>query len=154
MAKLQRFRSTKSFWNYPCAHRQWRHTGHCSLVHGYSRSFHFLFESLSGELDPTGFVMDFSDLKDIKEWLEKKFDHTLLLNPDDPLMFEFQDLEHKGGCKLVIPPYGVSMEATARWVFETWAPVVAKRSNGSVALIQVEVRENDKNSGIYRVEDI
>ena len=37
------FTSTKSFWNFPCAHRQYRHDGNCHLIHGYSRSFHFVF---------------------------------------------------------------------------------------------------------------
>lgn len=147
MTTLQRFRSTKSFWNFPCAHRQHRHPGHCKWVHGYSRSFHFLFESYA--LDPCGFVQDFSDLHELKGWLDENFDHTLLINPDDPLISEFQKLNAFDACKLVIVPTGVSMEGTARWVYETWAPQIEQRSNGDVWLVQVEVRENDKNSGLY-----
>lgn len=145
--RVQRFQSTKSFWNFPCAHRQHLHPGHCRWVHGYSRSFHLLFEGM--ELDPTGFVQDFSELKGMKKWLEDNFDHTLLLNSNDPLLETFQALEQMDACKIVIIPTGVSMEGTARWVYETWAPVIEKESNGRVLLIRVEVRENDKNSGIY-----
>lgn len=152
--KLQRYLSTKSFWNYPCAHRQWRHDGHCKFVHGYSRSFHFLFESMTGELDGCGFVMDFSELKDIKAWLDLNFDHTLLLNPDDPLLPQFREIEKAGGAKIVIVPTGVSMEGTAKWVYDTWAPKIRERSNGKVELTSIEVRENDKNSGVYTVDTI
>lgn len=149
---VEKYRSTKSYWNYPCAHRQWLHNGHCRWVHGYSRSFHFLFESY--QLDSTGFVMDFSGLKVIKEWLDEHFDHTLLLNPDDPLLPMFRAIEEKDGAKIVVIPTGVSMEGTAKWVYNTWAPLIKEQSNGEVILIQVEVRENDKNSGIYIMEPV
>lgn len=152
MTMVQRYRSTKSFWNLPCAHRQHLHPGHCKFVHGYSRSFHFVFESY--QLDSCGFVMDFSGLKEVKKWLEDNFDHTLLLNADDPLMDMFRAIEAQGGAKIVIVPTGVSMEGTAKWVYDTWAPIVREQSNGEVNLIQVEVRENDKNSGIYNMEPI
>lgn len=150
--KLKRYRSTKSYYNLPCAHRQHLHPGHCKFVHGYSRSFHFLFEAVSGELDPCGFVADFADLRQIKQWLDENFDHTLLLNPNDPLMAEFRDIEAKGGAKIVVIPTGVSMEGTAQWVYETWAPKIREMWNGDVELIRVEVRENDKNSGIFEVD--
>ena len=42
------FTSTKSFWNFPCAHRQYKHDGNCHLIHGYSRSFHFVFGAVRG----------------------------------------------------------------------------------------------------------
>ena len=32
------FTSTKSYYNFPCAHRQYRHDGNCHLIHGYSLS--------------------------------------------------------------------------------------------------------------------
>jgi 6-pyruvoyltetrahydropterin/6-carboxytetrahydropterin synthase len=149
---VEKYRSTKSFWNYPCAHRQWKHDGHCRFVHGYSRSFHFLFEAY--QLDTTGFVMDFSGLKVIKSWLDENFDHTLLLNADDPLLDMFRAIEAQDGAKIVIVPSGVSMEGTAKWVYDTWAPLIHEQSNGEVRLIQVEVRENDKNSGIYNMEPV
>lgn len=149
MTILRTFKSTKTFRDFPCAHRQHLHPGHCKWVHGYSRSFHFVFESTTGELDGCGFVMDFSELKHVKTWLDNNFDHTLLLNANDPLMDTFLELERKGGAKVVVVPTGVSMEGTARWVYETWAPVIANESNGAVRLVSVEVRENEKNSGIY-----
>ena len=76
------FRSTKTFHFLPCAHRQWRDEGHCRFVHGYDRSVHLVFEC--SELDDKMWVMDFGGLKPIKTWLEDLFDHTLLINEDDP----------------------------------------------------------------------
>src|SRR5271156_3560877 len=82
------FRSTKTYSNYPCSHRQWRHEGHCAHIHGYSRSFHFEFAC--NELDGCGFVVDYGGLKELKLHLDNLFDHTLLLNKDDPLMEKFE----------------------------------------------------------------
>ena len=43
MSDVPEFTSTKSFYNFPCAHRQHKHEGNCHLIHGYSRSFHLVF---------------------------------------------------------------------------------------------------------------
>lgn len=139
--------STKIFWNYPCAHRQHRHEGVCKLVHGYSRSFHFRFGASTR--DACGFVVDFGQLKWVKGMLDDLFDHTLLLCKDDPLLPEFRALEVVGACKLTLLPYGVGMEDTAQYVCEWVDARLRERSEDRCWVISVEVRENDKNSGIY-----
>ncbi|MEZ4433662.1 MAG: 6-carboxytetrahydropterin synthase [bacterium] len=37
-----------------------------------------------------GFVVDFGGLKVVKSWLTEHFDHTLLLDADDPLLQSFR----------------------------------------------------------------
>jgi len=139
--------STKSYSNYPCAHRQHRHEGACALVHGYSRSFHFLFGAQT--LDKCGFVVDFGDLKWIKEHLDYMFDHTLLLCDDDPLMGQFYELEQAGACSVRLMPHGVGMEGTAQYLCEYVDKRLRLLTKGRCWVVQVESRENDKNSGIY-----
>lgn len=141
------FLSTKSFWNYPCAHRQWRHDGVCKWVHGYSRSFHFRF--VAKDRDACGFVVDFGSLKWVGEFLTRNFDHTLLLCKDDPLLPQFRALEAEGACKVITPPYGVGMEDTAQWVAEFTNGLLRLNTEGRCRVLSVEVRENDKNSGIW-----
>lgn len=140
-------RSTKSYYNYPCAHRQWRHEGNCALVHGYSRSFHFEFECQTR--DKCGFVVDFGKLKWLGALLEAQFDHTLLLCQDDPLLDQFKAIEAAGGAKLIILPYGVGMEDTAQYLCETVTERLTKDTKGRAWVYSVEARENDKNSAIY-----
>jgi 6-pyruvoyltetrahydropterin/6-carboxytetrahydropterin synthase len=137
------FTSSKTFSNYPCTHRRWRHAGHCAHLHGYSRSFTVWFGAHIR--DDNGFVMDFGELKGVKDWLTDHFDHTLLLDDDDPLLPEFRELEAKGACKLVVWP-DVGMEGTAQQVFDWVDSWVRQRSQGRVWVQSVEVRENDKNS--------
>ena len=109
------FRSTKTFHFLPCAHRQWRDEGHCRFVHGYDRSVHLVFEC--SELDDKMWAMDFGGLKPIKAWLEDLFDHTLLINEDDPELAFFQEMERRDLCRLRVMP-NVGMEGSAKYVFE------------------------------------
>jgi 6-pyruvoyltetrahydropterin/6-carboxytetrahydropterin synthase len=139
--------STKTFAGYPCAHRQPLHKGHCALVHGYSRSFTFIFQSQT--LDECGFVVDFGSLKWVKQYLDHMFDHTLLLVPDDPLMDHFRAIEAGGGAMIRLMPHGVGMEGTARLITETVDHELRARSKGRCWVLMVESRENEKNSGIY-----
>jgi len=140
------FTSTKTYRNLPCAHRQWRHEGHCAWIHGYSRSFTFVFAA--DALDENHFVMDFGGLKKVKTWLEHMFDHTLLICADDPHLQTFEGLHDHGLCSLRVLP-NVSMEATAKYVYEHVQPLIHKATGGRVWIQSVECRENDKNSAIY-----
>ena len=58
------FTSTKSYYNFPCAHRQYRHEGNCHLIHGYSRSFHFVFGIKT--FTKEGFAVDYGDLDELE----------------------------------------------------------------------------------------
>lgn len=140
-------RSTKTYTNFPCAHRQYRHHGNCALVHGYSRSFVFLFAC--EQRDQCGFVVDFGELKWLKAWLDEHFDHTLLLPQGDPLMPLFKQLEDEGAAKVVILPYGVGMEDTAEFICEYADAELRQRTKGRCWVVAVESRENEKNSGIF-----
>jgi len=146
MAIDMTYRSSKTFSDYPCSHRRWRHNGHCAHIHGYSRSFTVWFAAR--ERTENGFVMDFGALGPVKEWLRDHFDHTLLLDSDDPLLPIFRSLEDQGACKLVIYD-DVGMEGTAKYTFDWLDNWVKAETDGRVSLISVEVRENHKNSAIY-----
>jgi 6-pyruvoyltetrahydropterin/6-carboxytetrahydropterin synthase len=138
--------STKKFTGYPCTHRQWRDTGHCRYVHGYSREFMFWFKAES--LDDKGWVMDFGGFKEFKFFLEDHFDHTFLANQDDPELDLFREMDKKGIVKLVVLP-SVGMEGTSKFLHEKMNEYLTKKTQGRVYCFRVETRENEKNSGIY-----
>jgi len=92
--------------------------------------------------------MDFGGLKGIKSWLEEKFDHTLLLDEQDPLLPVFKLLEEQGACKLTILP-DVGMEGSARYIFDYVDRDLVLKTSGRVWVHSVECRENDKNSAMY-----
>ena len=80
---------SKTYTDLPFAHRQPSHQGHCALIHGHNWSFEFEFAA--DKLDECGFVIDFGKLKWLKDWINERFDHTLVLNESDP-MLDFLDL--------------------------------------------------------------
>ena len=140
------YRSSKTFIGYPCAHRRWRHEGHCAFVHGYSRSFRIWFES--NERTENGFVVDFGALAAVKAWLTEHFDHTLLIDSDDPLMEQFQELARRGACRLVTYA-DVGMEGTAKYIYDWLDPWIRSATGGRAWVASVEAIENEKNSAIY-----
>lgn len=145
------FRSTKSFFGFPCAHRQWKHEGNCKLVHGYSRSFVFVFEAYERTFG--GFVVDFGSLKWLRGHLNHMFDHTLLLCSDDPFKAAFLDLAAAGACDVRFLPYGVGMEDTAQYLCEYVDKEIRRLTKGRAWVISVEARENETNSAIYSNPD-
>ena len=144
---IKEFTSTKKFTGFPCTHRQWRAESHCRYVHGYSREFYFEF--MCNERTVEGWVVDFGGLKEVKTFLEYHFDHTFLAAADDPELATWQELNSKGIIQLRVLP-NPSMEGTAQWVFEETDKMVRAKTKGRAWVTMVEVRENEKNSAIYR----
>lgn len=141
-----RFESTKSFSGFPCCHRQWRHEGHCSFVHGYSRSFKFWF--VASELDVNKFVVDFSDLKELRARLSAQFDHTFLVNADDPLMDQWQMLADLKAIDLRVME-NVGMEYTSKLVWEWANDLLYAKHAGRTCCWRAEARENEHNSALF-----
>ena len=141
------FTVTKSFHDFPCAHRRWRHEGHCALIHGYSRSFTLIFAC--DTLDANDFVIDFGRLKPVKAWLESQFDHRLCVDADDPLLPELRLLESKGAACLTVFE-SVGMEGTAKYVYDWVQDWVQRETGNRVWVDAVEARENRKNAAVYR----
>lgn len=141
------FWSTKRFTGYPCTHRQWRSDAHCKFVHGYSREFYFEFACR--ELSHEGWVVDFGGLKSVKAWLDHMFDHTFLASDDDPFMDTFRDLDRAGVIQLRAFA-NVGMEGTAEYVYAHVDAMIRELTGDRAWVTMVEVRENEKNSAIYR----
>lgn len=147
MSDANLYTSTKKFTGFPCTHRQWRAESHCRFVHGYSREFYFEFAC--NERTVEGWVVDFGGLKDVKQFLEHTFDHTFLAAVDDPELGTWRQLDSRGIIQLRILP-NPSMEGTAEWVYQQVDKMVRNSTQGRAWVTLVEVRENEKNSAIYR----
>ena len=148
---MSMYQTIKTFDNYPCSHRQWQHQGHCRFIHGYSRSFKLTFGCQV--LTESGFGVDFGEFSEISLWLKHWFDHTMLINEDDPELPLFRQLHDKELLDLRVLP-NVSMESTAEFVFTYVDSWIRKQSGGRSFLIEVECRENNKNAAIYRSADL
>jgi len=78
------------------------------------------------------------------------FDHTCLINADDPELALFRQLHARGILDLRVLPH-VSMEGSARFVW-AWADALVRAATGGRAwCYAVEARENDKNAAVWEV---
>ena len=144
-----KFKSTKRFGPISTGHRQWKHKGHCSYVHGYGRYVRLTFEA--SKLDERGWVMDFGDLKDIKRWIEGEWDHKVLIASDDALLKQLKELESHGGILLNVLPDGYypGIEESCRYLYDMLSPMIQKKTNNRVEITRVEIWEHENNSGEY-----
>lgn len=140
----------KRFGEYPFAHRQHNHQGHCAFVHGHN--WQFEIELTADKLDYNGFVYDFGKFKELKKWFTHMFDHTLLINIDDPMRGWFEENQIQGNVlvrervwDLRIIPCG-SAEELARFVFEHVQTYLATHD---AECVSVTVYEDGKNSATY-----
>ena len=147
-ADAYQFVSTKEYHDsFPCAYRQWRADSHCNMIHGYSFSMKFYFGA--NQLDARNWCADYGGLKELKKFLEDKFDHTLLVAADDPELETFKLLQEKRMAKLtVLPRLGCEGLAdvlykyvNAVYIPEMWGPAEAER----LWCFRVEVRETQAN---------
>src|SRR6185503_7110188 len=137
---------TKRYIDLPFAHRQPHHNGHCAMIHGHSWGIEFEFTAQ--RWDECGFVVDFGSLKWLKEWIDAMFDHTLVLNADDPYLKSFQ-IALEGTANIKVVP-DCSSEGLAIFIFQTVADLLWKTEQGRVSLLRVTVFEDSKNSATYK----
>ncbi len=139
---------SKHFEGYPCCHRQWKHPGHCSFVHGYSRSFTFWFKAKT--LDENGFVVDFSRFQDLEKQLKEHFDHTFLVNKDDPFLSHWEELHSKKALDLRIME-NVGMEYTSELIWGWANSLLFQRDFGRTCCYRVKASENNFNSAFFEL---
>ena len=140
------FSCSKSYEDFPCSHRQWRHEGHCRFVHGYSRSFTFWFTAK--KLDLNGFVVDFSSLKPLESRLKRQFDHTFLVNKDDPLLNYWEKLRDLDALDLRIMD-NVGMEFTSELIWRWANEYLQDKDKGRACCWKTESKENKSNKASY-----
>ena len=151
--------STKVFDNYSVAIRQHKAIhSHCQLLHGYAFKFKVWFApnntDINSGLDDMNWVVDFGGFKDkpvgngMKKWLDDMFDHTLLIEKDDPYLDLFEQMGGMGLAKVKILDK-LGAEAMAKLVYDKFNEVLSLTDANRCKVIKVECFENDKNSAIY-----
>lgn len=144
----------------PCAHAQFfdkepdGSPGECASLHGYDRSFHFTF---AGDVDEMGWIFPFGELKLVKDWLEYYFDHTSVLPANDPRISSIPaEMIEQGGIigTLRVLPHGVSMEMSSVFVWEHVNAFINNLTSGRVVVESIEIKEHERNSGIFTVDSI
>lgn len=145
------FYSTKTYGHergLSCAFRQPRaFHSHCQLIHGYALSFSFKFGA--SELDDKNWVVDFGGLKELKNWLEDNFDHTMAVDYNDPMKEDLQELA-RSNLAVIRLFDGVGCEKFAKHAFDYADNLINDLYGDRCWVESVEVREHGANSGIYQ----
>lgn len=159
---MARYISTKLFENYSVAIRQWKaQHSHCQLLHGYALKFKVWFASnepdVDKQLDDMNWIVDYGGFKTppqgngLKDWMNHMWDHTTLIQADDPYRDMFEALQTYGLAKVhFLEKMGA--ESCAKIVFDHFNEVLSKTDAGRCKVIKVECFENDKNSSIFSEE--
>jgi 6-pyruvoyltetrahydropterin/6-carboxytetrahydropterin synthase len=160
---MGKFQSTKVFSNYSVALRQWRaQHSHCQLLHGYALKFKVWFEaedtSNNDGLDEMNWIVDYGGFKDtdaeptpgngLKKWMNDMWDHTLLIEKEDPQLETFTYLQELGLAKLVVLDK-MGAESCAKLVYDHFNKRLALTDGGRCKVTKVECWENDTNSSTY-----
>ena len=141
--------STKTYGHetgLSCAFRQPNAShSHCRLIHGYALSFKFTFGCK--DLDDKNWAVDFGGLKNLKNWLEEHFDHTLAVDCNDPKREVLEALDvHLAKVKIF---NGVGCEKFAEHAYNFASKLIYNNTDGRCWVESVEVREHGANSAIY-----
>jgi len=156
---MAKYQSTKIFDNYSVALRQSKagHS-HCQLLHGYALEFKVWFEPAHETdqmgLDDMNWVVDFGGFKDapigngLKSWMNSMWDHTLLVERDDPQRDILEMLGQMGLARVVLMDT-LGAEACAKLVFDKFNDVLSKTDAARCRCVKVECNENKNNSAIY-----
>lgn len=140
---------TKTYDNLKAAHRQWKHSGHCSFVHGENWRLDITLRA--EKLDHQNFVYDFGALRPLRQKIDECFDHTLLLDADDPERAFFEDMHAKKLADVrFLPSSGA--EGIAQWVFELVDEYISADTCGRVRCVKVVVYEDMRNSATYAID--
>ncbi len=156
---MARYLSAKTFTNFSVALRQWKaQHSHCQLLHGYAFEIKVWFASnepdVDKQLDDMNWIVDYGSFKKpphgngLREWLDDQFDHTTLIEKDDPYLDIFQQLAQMGICKLIVMDK-MGAESVAKLVFDKFNERLALTDGGRCKVVKVECFENTTNSSIY-----
>lgn len=123
-----------------CAgHRVVGHEGKCKNLHGHNYRITFEIAPKS-ILDDIGRVIDFSMIKSILcEWLEKEYDHKMLIWEGDPLLKKIKEIDST----VVTVPFNPTAENIASHLLNVVCPALLP---DSIIAVSVDVSETRKCS--------
>lgn len=141
------------YHDFSMGHRVVEHEGSCKHLHGHNYRVYFTVVLTENTLDNLGRVIDFSVIKStLCEWLERNWDHKMVLWEQDPLvnLFLNQTVELGSGKDIFIDsivsvPFNPTAENIAHYLLTVVGPEKLSMLGG-VKLVQVSVEETRKCS--------
>ena len=121
-------RIAKEF-RWEMGHRLPEHFGKCKNIHGHS---YRMIVELEGEVDKSGMVMDYYDLKKIVEPVVEKLDHTFMVYKEDKEIISFLE---KMKSRMVVVGFQSTVENICKYFLDE-----IKKSNFPQNVENISVR--------------
>jgi len=133
---------TKSF-TFDMAHRLINYIGPCANLHGHT--YTAIIQYSANNLDSQGFVIDFAEItKNIKSWVDKTWDHGVMLHKDDPLV----EVVKPHTSKIYIMPCNPSAENIARELYSATDLLINTRGK-NFTIVSVAIKETPTSEAYY-----
>ena len=132
----------------------------CRNIHGHSGVVKVYIKRRTSDLDNLGMVIDFTELKPIKNFIDK-FDHAMILSAYDWNLDKFIDSDNVDAWlssdpdtdhlfiefpRLVILKYhNISSEIIAKFMFNIISKILLPQINENLELVKVEFSETENN---------
>lgn len=131
MSKLKAVR----YHDFCAGHRVVGHESKCANLHGHNYRIHFHCEAEQGELDKVGRVIDFSVIKStLCDWLEKFWDHRMLIWSQDPLKERLRLLDKT----VMVVDFNPTAENMADYLIKEVCPAQLKGTGIKVTKIVID----------------
>lgn len=137
---------SKLYTDIPFAHRQHKHAGHCSRIHGHNWDIKVTFAC--SEFDNNGFVVDFGELKYIKKYIDDNLDHACVFSTEDPLAKEIIESAPEG----IYQPFWVanaSCEGIVEHLCAEFTKLIQEHEGDRVWISEMILYEDRKNTVRY-----
>jgi 6-pyruvoyltetrahydropterin/6-carboxytetrahydropterin synthase len=81
-------------------------------------------------------------------WLEEMFDHKVVVDKNDPMLYKLEELESVGLAELTVFD-GVGVEKFSEYAFKKVDALVREMTNNRCWCVSCECAEHGANSAIY-----
>ncbi len=140
--------SLKKEFKFECSHRLHNLTydSPCKNIHGHS--YRVFVELETSDLDDNGMVIDFTKLKTFQKWLDRDFDHVLVISKDDTELINIMK-KYLPTNDITIFPYNMTTAENMAECFAREIDSVFNDKINNIKFIKVTVYETVKNSASY-----
>jgi len=115
--------------SFSAGHRQYKDKSKCGKLHGHNFKVEFTIE---GGINEIGYVVDF---KEVKDMIEDRFDHKVILNKNDSLVNVLKD----NGQEVAVIDYNPTCEVLSNVISE----MILQNTNADKCSVKVYENEND-----------
>lgn len=135
--------SVSRYHDISAGHRVVGHESKCKSLHGHNYRIHFT--CTAEDVDHIGRVIDFGVIKQkLCMWVEKYWDHKMLLHQDDPYLYLlYEDIVKD----VYIVPFNPTAENMARFLVQRIGPI--QLEDTGVVLQKVVIEETRKCSAEF-----